>query len=68
MSDQRNGGPEHYQDMKLGVIPRVKVDPRYLAKLQAEYVWPRRSRASLGLQGLRYRLRSVTAERCITKK
>ena len=34
-SDQRNGGPEKYQDMFIGVIPRDKVDPRYLAKLRA---------------------------------
>tara|TARA_R100000008_G_scaffold81395_1_gene64582 strand:- start:828 stop:1016 length:189 start_codon:yes stop_codon:yes gene_type:complete len=36
-SDQRNGGPEKYQDMFIGVISRNKVDPRYLAKLDAEY-------------------------------
>ena len=36
-SDQRNGGPECYADMKIGVIPRDKVDPAYLAKLTKEY-------------------------------
>jgi len=37
ISDQRNGGPNCYSDMKLGVIPRIKVDPAHLAKLDAEY-------------------------------
>ena len=36
-SDQRNGGPNCYSDMKLGVIPRSKVEARYLAKLDKEY-------------------------------
>tara|TARA_R100000008_G_scaffold78047_1_gene58827 strand:- start:16 stop:198 length:183 start_codon:yes stop_codon:yes gene_type:complete len=37
ISDQRNGGPNCYYDMKLGVIPRNKVDATYLAKLDVEY-------------------------------
>ena len=37
-SDQRNGGPDCYSDVKLGVVPRTKVDERYLAKLDAERI------------------------------
>ena len=38
ISDQSNGDTSgKYEDMKLGVIQRDKVDPRYLAKLDDEY-------------------------------
>ena len=37
ISDQRNNGPNHYSDMKIGVIGRGKVDERYLSKLDEEY-------------------------------
>jgi len=37
-SDQSNGDTTgKYDDMRIGVTPRSKVDPRYLAKLDAEY-------------------------------
>ena len=37
-SDQSNGDTTgKYTDMKLGVIPRGKVDDTYLAKLDEEY-------------------------------
>ena len=37
-SDQSNGDTKgRYDDMYIGVIQRDKVDPRYLAKLDAEY-------------------------------
>ena len=37
ISDQRNGGPNHYSDMKIGIVGRGKVDERYLSKLDEEY-------------------------------
>ena len=38
ISDQSNGDTTgKYADMKIGVIPRSKVDARYLGKLDAEY-------------------------------
>ena len=37
-SDQSNGDTTgKYADMRIGVIPRSKVDSGYLAKLDAEY-------------------------------
>tara|TARA_Y100000034_G_scaffold26400_1_gene31495 strand:- start:984 stop:1175 length:192 start_codon:yes stop_codon:yes gene_type:complete len=37
-SDQSNGDSTgKYGDMRIGVIPRGKVDSGYLAKLEAEY-------------------------------
>ena len=37
-SDQSNGDTTgKYGDMRIGVIPRDKVDSTYLAKLDAEY-------------------------------
>ena len=38
ISDQSNGDTTgKYVDMRIGVIPREKVDAEYLAKLDAEY-------------------------------
>jgi len=38
ITDQSNGDTTgKYADMKLGVVPRSKVDTKYLAKLDAEY-------------------------------
>ena len=38
ITDQSNGDTTgKYTDMKLGVIPRTKVEATYLAKLDAEY-------------------------------
>jgi hypothetical protein len=38
VSDQRNGDPSRkYDDMRLGVINRTKVNATYLKKLDAEY-------------------------------
>ena len=36
-SDQRNGGPVCYSDMKLGVVSRTKVSANVMAKLIKEY-------------------------------
>ena len=37
-SDQSNGDTTgKYKDMRIGIIPRDKVDPEYLAKLDKEY-------------------------------
>ena len=37
-SDQSNGDTTgKYKDMRIGIIPRDKVDPAYLAKLDKEY-------------------------------
>ena len=36
-SDQSNGGPDKYSDMRLGVISRSKVTTKLVSKLEAEY-------------------------------
>ena len=37
-SNQSNGDTTgKYDDMRIGIIPRTKVDPTYLAKLDKEY-------------------------------
>ena len=32
-SDQRNGGPDCYSDMKLGIVPRSKLTDKQIEKL-----------------------------------
>ena len=37
ISDQRNGGPNHYSDMKIGIVPRSKLTDKQIEKLDKEY-------------------------------
>ena len=37
VSDQSNGGPDKYSDMRLGVTLRSKVTTKLVNKLEAEY-------------------------------
>ena len=37
LSDQRNGGPDKYSDMRLGVTLRSKVTTKLASKLDEEY-------------------------------
>ena len=36
-SDQRNGGPDKYSDMRIGIVGRGKIDTRLIGKLDTEY-------------------------------